>query len=41
MGSYVRQPNIDGVLVGSASTKFPGVIDLLKAVEDSIRSESP
>ena len=41
VGSYVRQPNIDGVLVGSASTKFPGVIDLLKAVEDSIRSGSP
>ena len=41
VGSYVRQPNIDGILVGSASTRLPGVIDLLKAVEDSIRLESP
>ena len=40
VGSYVGQPDIDGVLVGSASTRLPGVIDLLKAVEYSIRPES-
>ena len=31
---YLRQDNVDGVLVGSASTKHPQFVNLLKAVED-------
>ncbi len=33
---YLRQDSVDGVLVGSASTKHPQFVNLLKAVEDRV-----
>ena len=33
---YLKQDNVDGVLVGSASTKHPQFVNLLEAVEDRV-----
>ncbi len=33
---YLRQDNVDGILVGSASTKHPQFVNLLKAVEEGL-----
>ena len=33
---YLKQDNVDGVLVGSASTKHPQFVKLLEAVEDRV-----
>lgn len=33
---YLNQPNVDGVLVGSASTKHPQFVNLLNAVEERV-----
>ena len=39
--NYLRQDSVDGVLVGSASTKHPQFVNLLKAVEDKVELASP